>query len=440
MAKILVVEDDQFFREAICDLLKSRHSVFQAPDGKSAKDIMTMQDFDLILSDIQMPNLTGIELLEWSKAHKPVPFVIMTGFSMVLETQSAFDLGAKGFIAKPFKNAELVAVIEGILGTQKDIPVVNVEKQEFCKVPIEEFVAKPKIDFDVYIKLSEDKIIKIARKGDEIPKDKVEHYKSKGVKYLHILKEDFRKVIDFNMNVAKIIKGRNDVSDEKKMNFMRYTGELILEKVFVDGLDKRSLGDAQSFLSLTLETVSDSDEYLNILETLNTHSNHVYAHSLGASLYMVMIAKKMGYESSSVLFKLAMAGLYHDIGKKEIEPAILSKPRQLLSQEERKIYETHVVRSQEILMSMNGMPEEVAVMAFEHHEDMVGLGFPLGKKKLELHPMSKILQGCNLFLDLTIKENGNSMTGPQAVEHMKKVYADRVSPDVMDALSQLFQK
>ena len=49
--KILVVEDDDFFRDAICDLLKKKYEVLSAPNGKIAKEIISMQDFDLILSD-----------------------------------------------------------------------------------------------------------------------------------------------------------------------------------------------------------------------------------------------------------------------------------------------------------------------------------------------------------------------------------------------------
>ena len=222
--KVLIVEDDQFFREAIRDLLKKKFIVFEAPNGKSAKEILTLQELDLVISDIQMPGLTGLELLEWSKEHKPVPFIIMTGFSMALETQSAFDLGAKGFIAKPFKNADLLATISNVIGEGQEpkvFPVADPSK-DYCKVSIDEFVAKPKIDFDVYIKLSDSKIIKLAYKGQEIPREKVNYYKEKGLKYLHILKEDFGKLVEFNMNMVKILKDRTEISREKKLNFLKY--------------------------------------------------------------------------------------------------------------------------------------------------------------------------------------------------------------------------
>lgn len=441
--KILVVEDDQYFREALCDGLKKHYDVLQAPNGKSAKEILSFQTVHLVLSDIQMPGFTGLELLEWSKENKPVPFILMTGFSMVLETQNAFSLGAKGFIAKPFKNIDLLSTIKEVLGikdeaNEKKFPVVDINNT-YCRVSINEFVAKPKIDFDVYIKLSETKIVKIAHKGEEIPKNKVEHYKEKGVKYLHILKEDFNKLVEFNINVAKIIKNRTDVSSMKKANFMKYTGEILLEQVFIQGLNKESFDDAKSFLDVTMSTVVDEKENLDLLSILQSHSDHIYAHSLGVSMYSVMIAKKMDFEGTTALFKLSMAGLFHDIGKKEIDREVLEKPRHMVTKDERKLIESHVVRGQEILQAMPSTPADVIQLVFEHHEDLEGLGYPLGKQKFELHPLSKIIQCANIFIDLTLPSPNYEPKKPlDAIDYMIRLYGKRIDPACIAALKKLF--
>ncbi len=437
--KILIVEDDNFFREAISDLLKKNYDVSEAPNGKTAIEQLSLNDFDLVLTDIQMPMMTGLELLEWAKKNKPTPFVIMTGFSLVLETKTAFELGANGFISKPFRNAELIAVIESVVKSD-GVPVVAAEKLEFCKVSIDEFVAKPKIDFDVYIKLSETKSVKLANKGEMIPVGRVKYYKEKGIKHLHILKEDFSKLVEFNINVTKIIKNRSDISTEKKINFIKFTGEVIMEKVFVVGIDKQSFFDAQAFLTVSMDVIAESDEHVNLLTLLNTHSDHVYAHSLGVAMYSVMVAKKMFFESSSVLFKLMTAGLYHDIGKKEIDREILDKPRHLHNKEERRIFETHVVRGQEILMRINGVSEDVAHLVSEHHEDMAGQGYPLSKKRNELHPLSKILQACNVFMELTLSPESKGLTALNAVSYMEKVYDNRVDKDVLAAIKSILEK
>lgn len=439
--KILIVEDDDFFRDAIKDVLAKTFTVFTAPNGKSAKEIIAIQELDIVLTDIQMPNCTGIELLEWSKQNKPVPFIIMTGFSTALETQSAFDLGAQGFLAKPFKNTELIKLVESIcnIGTENAPPQAS-EKKEYCKVPIDEFVSGQHVEFDVYIKLSETKVVKLAHKGEEIPKDKIVQFKNKGLKYLYILAEDFNKLIQFNLNLTKIIKDRSDISNEKKLNFIKYTGEVILEKTFITGVNESSFQDAKKFIDLTLNVAGEEESTVQLLDILNNHSNGLYAHALGVSMYSVMIAKEMGIESNVALFKLSMAGLFHDIGKKEIDPQLLEKPRHLLTNEERKTIESHVIRGQEILASLKYFHSEVIQMVLEHHEDLQGSGYPFGKRKLELHPLSKILQVANVFIGETLTCNKGQTPKPpmEAILYLEKLYEDRLEKSCWFYLKKIF--
>ncbi len=439
MTKILVVEDDQFFREAIVEFLKKKKfDVQEAPDGKVAREILKVTNYDIVLTDIQMPGLTGIELLEWSKKNRPTLFIIMTGFSMLLETQTAFELGASEFISKPFKNVELLDSIERLVPT-KPAEVSVDPVQEYCKVSIDEFVARPQVDFDIYIKLSEAKFIKLVHKGEQISVERVNFYKEKGLKYLYIAKEDFGKLVDFNLNVANLIKNRSDISQEKKLNFMKYTGEVILEKAFVEGINKESFKEAQEFLSLTVSVISDSKETFDLMNLLNSHSDYIYAHSVGVAMYASMIARRMGFASNQVFFKLSMAAMFHDIGKKEIDRVILEKPRHLLTSSERRLIESHVSRSQEILMAIQGISEDVIQIVYEHHEDSLGQGYPMAKQVRQLHPLSRILQIANLFMEQALKgPNNPGMAGMQAALYIERVYNTRLDPNCVKALKSLF--
>ncbi len=441
MAKILLVEDDEFFREAVSDLLKKKgHEVTEAANGKAAVVILKTQDFNVVVSDIQMPEMNGIELLDWALRNKPIPFVIMTGFSTLLETQSAYDLGAKEFISKPFKNADFLAVVNKAMGLQDKLTVVE-GKFDYYKIGIEEFVSGSQIEFDVYIKLSEEKYVKIAHKGEALPRERILHYKEKNVKYLYVSKDAFSYLVGFNLGIAGIIDGDKNVSHEKKMNFLKYTGELIMAKIFQEGVDRQAFQEAENFVQLTLNALTNSRKCLDLISILNSHSDHVYAHSVGVSIYSVMIAQKMGFASNQAFFKLAMAGLFHDVGKKEIDNELLKKHRSLLNAEEKKIIDSHVLRGQEIMLSIQGIPEDVAQLVYEHHEDTAGLGFPLGKDKKNLHPLSKILQLANIFVGMALDgPDGPGMKGVDAIAHIETIYKGRFDGKAMTGLKELFFK
>ena len=269
--KILIVEDNETFRVAVSEILSEKFTVTQAEDGRSACEVMSVQKFDLVLSDIQMPRMTGVELLEWSKKNNiNTPFIIMTGFSTLLETQSAYDLGAKGFVAKPFNISQLLKMIPDILGVDEKPAAPAVKTiADFYKVSIDEFVSKPIIDFDIYVRLSDIKFVKIANKNEELPKAQLNQYNSRGVKYFYIEKADFSKLVQFNLDLARVINNQKKIPNDKKMAFMKYTGDIILERAFTDGINPESLKDADSFLKLALESVSQSDTGFELLNILN---------------------------------------------------------------------------------------------------------------------------------------------------------------------------
>lgn len=438
--KILLVEDDDIFRGTICEVLGKKYQVSQAPNGKSACELMSVENYDLVLSDIQMPNMTGIDLLEWSTKHRPMPFIIMTGFSTLLETKSAYDLGAKGFISKPFKIAQLLDLIPTVIGEPEE-PVIDKKAADtYYKVAIEEFIAKPAIEFDIYIRLSEANFIKVANKNEQLPKEQIAKYKDRGIKHFYIEKADFGKLVQFNLGLAKIINSRTEIANEKKTAFMNYTGKVILERTFTDGVDEESLQEASSFLKMTVECATESQESFDLLSLLSSHSDQVYANSVAISFLSVLLAKTLGVTSVQTLFKVSMAGMFHDIGKKEIDVELLKKPRHLTTRAEQKIIESHVVRGQEILMGIKHLHSDVVRMAYEHHEDQAGLGYPNAKQARDQHPLSKILQAAVLFVEYidTLKQGGQPVVVSEVIINLQQLYDKRVDPFCFAALKKVY--
>jgi putative nucleotidyltransferase with HDIG domain len=439
MANILIVEDDEFFRPALRGILESQgHKVTEAENGKIAREIIqATAHFDVILSDIQMPFLTGVELLEWVKTNKPCPFILMTGFALVMETAKAHDLGADDFLAKPFNQKELLEAIKKQVQVETP-PQVPETPVEYCKVSLDEFVSSSKLMFDVFVQLG-NKHIKIGHRGDDIPRERINHYKEKGLKFLYVLKEDFKQLVEFNLQVMKVVKSSTNLSREKKLGFLKYTGEIILETAYMNGVDKDSFDDAKEFLTAAMDVLTDQEEVLGLLDILNSHANYLYAHSLCVSTYSVMIAKKLGWTTASTLFKVSICGLFHDIGKKEIPREILDKPRALLSLKERSLIETHPGRGSEILMSMPAVPSEAAQVAFEHHEDSLGSGYPRRISKREMHPFTHVIRVANIFAEHVLTNATRPGMAPAAaIQHMQTHFAALMDPPAFKALCTLF--
>ena len=106
MANLLVVDDELGMRQFLTHLLQREgHTVRVAETGQQAMTLLQQQPADLMLSDVRMPDMTGIELLRAARAsHPQLEVIMMTAFANVDTAREAFLLGAYDFVQKPFDN------------------------------------------------------------------------------------------------------------------------------------------------------------------------------------------------------------------------------------------------------------------------------------------------------------------------------------------------
>ena len=116
-ATLLVADDDPAVRQSLeRALAREGYTVVLAPDGQAALDRLRQGGVDLLLSDLRMPGLTGLELLREVKSAVPdVDVILLTAFGTVEEAVMAMKDGAVDFLTKPFQRAQLIRVIRKAL-------------------------------------------------------------------------------------------------------------------------------------------------------------------------------------------------------------------------------------------------------------------------------------------------------------------------------------
>jgi two-component system, NtrC family, response regulator HydG len=117
MVKILLIEDDITFCKLLEKfLIKKSYLVVTSFSAEEAKLKIKSEDFQIIITDLRLPNYDGIELmLEFKKAFPNIPVILMTGYSDVNTAVKAIKNGASDYISKPFNPEEVVLVIENAL-------------------------------------------------------------------------------------------------------------------------------------------------------------------------------------------------------------------------------------------------------------------------------------------------------------------------------------
>jgi YesN/AraC family two-component response regulator len=124
MAKnILIIDDEELVTESLKRLLKKEgYNAEIAKSGKEALEKVKKTVFDLIISDVRMPEMDGIETIKQIRVHlektgkKPIPEVLITGYADADKYENANELEIADYLYKPFDNAEFLRIVKKIVG------------------------------------------------------------------------------------------------------------------------------------------------------------------------------------------------------------------------------------------------------------------------------------------------------------------------------------
>jgi len=138
MSTILVVDDELSMREFLKILLeKEGYQAVTASDGEKALKAIEMQEFNLVISDIRMPGMGGLELLDAVKKVNPeLPFIMITAFASPEDAVQAMRHGAYDYITKPFKLSEIKSIITSAIAghTGDATQSITLSRQDYANI------------------------------------------------------------------------------------------------------------------------------------------------------------------------------------------------------------------------------------------------------------------------------------------------------------------
>lgn len=116
MASVLVVDDDPTVREVVVTYLRANnHEVTEAADGESAIAAMARNPSDLIVLDLMLPGVDGLEVCRQVRKTREVPIIMLTALGSETDRVVGLELGADDYVTKPFSPRELALRVESVL-------------------------------------------------------------------------------------------------------------------------------------------------------------------------------------------------------------------------------------------------------------------------------------------------------------------------------------
>jgi CheY-like chemotaxis protein len=135
---VLVVDDEQIVLDSIARLLKKdNYAIHTALTAKEGLDLLDTTSMDIVLTDLMMPEMDGLEFMKVIKERSPqTPIIMITGYATINTALQATELGAFDYIAKPFKRSEL----RGVLQRASDVVLKAEAGEDIAKVGTAEHV------------------------------------------------------------------------------------------------------------------------------------------------------------------------------------------------------------------------------------------------------------------------------------------------------------
>ncbi len=478
---ILIVDDDHGILEILVDLLEDLdYSVECAGNGAEALLRLAEKKFDLMLTDINMPVMDGMELIrqvkEWEKS--PV-IIVITAYASIQSAIDAIKLGVYDYITKPF-NLEIVSkAVERALEKQilqrenvnlKEMMALyraseSISSQfgldEVVNDLFESAVSFTKSDFIVLylndtgnneegdFRLNRRQLFRgmpTTERGllHSLPKRLTstiaqEHFSSYSSKLFSendpllsaVFVDSQKPPAHFSSMMAFSLKAHN-----------RLVGVLILvsfnpEVVFSDKL-RRSFFMLVSKAAACIENSYLYDnlqkQYVETVESfaqaLEAKDSYTHGHSRQVSCYAALIARNLGF-SNEKLAALQQASILHDIGKIGISDTILNFPRELTEDEFCEVRK-HPLKGRNILAPISSLAAVTEVIYY-HHEHWDGGGYPEGLAGQDIPQMARIIGVADAFDAMTSQRPYRApLNLEEAFAELQKGAGGQFDPELVD--------
>lgn len=274
--------------------------------------------------------------------------------------------------------------------------------EDFMPIPIQDFAKGVKVPVDLYVRLSDNKFVMVAKASTQSNVEQFKNYQSKEVNYLWVRKKTYYKIAHQMMGIAGIAINKKDLDPKVKTTVITHAARTVFTQLDHLGFDIETYSNAKQMSDVVVSLAESHKGLAELISSLANFNDELLNHSVAVSVLAVMIGVEMGFEKKATLEKLGLAGLLHDIGMKTLPPDLVSKPLAVMTSDEIALYETHAFKGMQLLTSLGIVPDDIVSMVYEHHENSIGQGFPQRLRDVKMHPMAKIIALADAYASLVL--------------------------------------
>jgi putative nucleotidyltransferase with HDIG domain len=468
--RILVIDDEDFILQLARDILaKTNYEVKTISDGNEGIRLLENRKFDLLLTDIRMPDISGLDVIKHVRTgNKEIPIIIITGHGTLDIAVNALRLGAQGFILKPFTPVELRTAVADALEKTRLLKE-NIKLRtlmplfEFSREIISEIDPRRllKLIVDIALKETHADAACICLMDEETEKfqlceesgmsvDMIRDFMDKEVQKIakHISGEKKALLLDPGAKLPHGLKEVIQAGDKSQRVYVpltvrdKITGILIVNRMNSEYPFSPSEVEFVSVLSGQAAAAIENarlyekleQSYLSMIVTLSgvveARDSNTDKHMKDIADYSVAISQRLNLDNEDTE-NIWKAALLHDLGKISVPDHILLKPDKL-SDEEMNIIKKHPLDGAKILEAVEPI-RDIKHIIRHHHEFFDGSGYPDGLKSEDIPLGARIIAVADAFGAMTTdRPYRKALSTAEAVKELREFSGIQFDPHVVE--------
>ncbi len=250
------------------------------------------------------------------------------------------------------------------------------EGDDYMAISALDFLSGTKSIFDVFVKLGQNRFIKLLQSGDSFTPDRLENYIKKGVTHFYIRKDMHEAYVAYCDHLATSLLKHVGAPVDLKISQVLNAGDETLKLLIQQGVSDASLRLASHFVTNVNDLVRHLGVAENDLIRQFMASPQDYEHGVGTAMVAAVLSQTLEIQQDRPVQIVGMAALFHDIGLVNESAAVRAEDETLMTEEEKKSYREHPRKGAELLSKLKSF-EPAAIQAIEqHHCRLGGRGFP----------------------------------------------------------------
>jgi putative nucleotidyltransferase with HDIG domain len=270
--------------------------------------------------------------------------------------------------------------------------------EDFVPIRAQNFLSGSKAFFDVFVRLSSGKYLKLLQAGDNFTPDRLDNYLQKGVTHFHIYKSSHDQYIKYCSRLSLAMLRAKGISTDLKVGQTLNQGEEVLNFLKYQGVSNVLLEHASQFVSNIRELIQQLEPGAGELMKGFMTEVAAYEHGVGTAMLAGILAHVIEIRMEKTVQIVGMASLLHDIGLLQLPEQLWDEDESKMNEDERRSFRTHHAVGAEMLRSISGMDPGAIQAVEQHHMRPNGLnGFPERVEAGQVTRLSEIVGICDEF-------------------------------------------